>query len=318
MFDMSGDSGVFRNAEQMEGEGWTREATDWVREGDTGLDRRVPLYEAKMIHHFDHRWATYADGAADDDEGARDCTLAEKQNPAFEPTPRYWVPEVEVKLRAARVPSSMKRGVREENPERVLKSLAEWLSGYFAVIEGRAMRDADLTRILGCGQAWRSSLGASPDRYLLDPKTQANGAQMQRETPLKVDDIAFLTNGYDDPLALAAALIDCKQPRWLMGWRDIALRSVERTVVGGMFPICGVGNSLPIWHLNPLLSPREVAALVSILTSIPFDFSGAAQGWRNSPQFFHCATTPCFASRCVLLRRPRYREEGRRCRRWIK
>lgn len=291
-FHMSNDSGHFRTLQALEAEGWSRDGTDWVREAEARLERRVPLYEAKMIHHFDHRWATYADGAVEDEEGARDCTLVEKQNPDFEPVPRYWVPEAEVKLRAARVSSSLKRGVREENAERILKSLAEWLTGYFAAIEGRAMRAADLTRILGYGQTWRSSLGASPDRFLLDPKTQTNGAQMQCETPLTREDIAFLTDGHDDPLTLAVALIDRKQPRWLMGWRDIALRSVERTVVGGMFPICGVGNNLPIWHVNPLLSPSEVAALVGILTSIPFDFSARHKVGATHLNFFIAQQLP--------------------------
>jgi len=58
--------------------------------------RYVPLYEAKMIHQFDHRWATF-DGA-----DSRDLTPREKADPDFEPTPRYWVPEAEVadRLRA--------------------------------------------------------------------------------------------------------------------------------------------------------------------------------------------------------------------------
>jgi hypothetical protein len=57
--------------------------------GAGGLERCVPLYEAKMIHHFDHRWATYPAGSAGDDD-ALDVSLAEKRDPAFEPGPRYW------------------------------------------------------------------------------------------------------------------------------------------------------------------------------------------------------------------------------------
>jgi hypothetical protein len=54
----------------------------------------LPLYEAKLIHHFDHRWATYeADGSS------RDVTLMEKQNPYFEVNPRYWVERKEVEDR---------------------------------------------------------------------------------------------------------------------------------------------------------------------------------------------------------------------------
>lgn len=47
----------------------------------------LPLYEAKMFHQFDHRWATY--------EGTevRDTTLAEKRDAKFKVLPRYWVAE---------------------------------------------------------------------------------------------------------------------------------------------------------------------------------------------------------------------------------
>ncbi len=55
---------------------------------------RLPLYEAKLIHHYDHRWATNsADGSS------RDPTLAEKRDPSFQITPRYWVETSEVQTR---------------------------------------------------------------------------------------------------------------------------------------------------------------------------------------------------------------------------
>ena len=57
-------------------------------------DDAAPLYEAKLIHHYDHRWATYVDN-----ESSRDTTLAEKQDPDFEVTPRYWVKSSELKTR---------------------------------------------------------------------------------------------------------------------------------------------------------------------------------------------------------------------------
>jgi hypothetical protein len=55
---------------------------------------RLPLYEAKLIHHYDHRWATY-----DNEGSSRDVTLAEKQEPGFEVVPRYWVEFEEVEAR---------------------------------------------------------------------------------------------------------------------------------------------------------------------------------------------------------------------------
>ncbi len=54
----------------------------------TNVERMLPLYEAKMIHHFDHRWATY-----ERDGSVRDVTPSEKSDPHFTATPRYWVRE---------------------------------------------------------------------------------------------------------------------------------------------------------------------------------------------------------------------------------
>jgi hypothetical protein len=62
---------------------------------DTSGENRLPLYEAKMIHQFDHRWATYDNG------DSRDVTLQEKVNPNFEVRPRYWVENAEVRQRLA-------------------------------------------------------------------------------------------------------------------------------------------------------------------------------------------------------------------------
>lgn len=56
--------------------------------------RMLPLYEAKMIHQFDHRWATFSE-----DGTTREVSIAEKELEAFEPQPRYWVREVLVEDR---------------------------------------------------------------------------------------------------------------------------------------------------------------------------------------------------------------------------
>lgn len=51
----------------------------------------VPVYEAKMMHMYDHRWATYDQGGV----VSRYCTNIEKADPGFEPSPRYKVKESE-------------------------------------------------------------------------------------------------------------------------------------------------------------------------------------------------------------------------------
>lgn len=75
MFHMANDSGLFKT------------------EADEGL---VPLYEAKMFHQFDHRWATYTNKG-----DTRDFTLEEKMDCDRSVQPRYWVNRTEVENRLA-------------------------------------------------------------------------------------------------------------------------------------------------------------------------------------------------------------------------
>ncbi len=89
LFDMSNDSALFKTAPQLLDAGGTQDGSDWLLPGGA---RYVPLYEAKMVHHFDHRFATYEENGKD----TRDVTDSEKADPAYFVRPRYWVPEYEV------------------------------------------------------------------------------------------------------------------------------------------------------------------------------------------------------------------------------
>ncbi len=114
LFNLTSDSGLFRTATQLRAAGFEPDGVDWVARGlsprqrafdlvggrdASALDlqggssppgeRYVPLYEAKMIHQFDHRWSTYElDGETD-----HDATLSEKADPNFEPI-LNWTPFV--------------------------------------------------------------------------------------------------------------------------------------------------------------------------------------------------------------------------------
>ncbi|WP_328473675.1 Eco57I restriction-modification methylase domain-containing protein [Streptomyces sp. NBC_00448] len=92
MFHMSNDSHLFHTRDQLEADGWTLTGNTFTR----GAARMLPLYEAKMLHHYDHRWATY-----DLDGSTQDFTLAEKHDPSAVVLPRYWVAEPEVDAQSA-------------------------------------------------------------------------------------------------------------------------------------------------------------------------------------------------------------------------
>ncbi|CAK0767889.1 hypothetical protein CCP3SC1_510010 [Gammaproteobacteria bacterium] len=94
MIHMSNDSGLFRTAAQLTGDGATRDGPNWI---SRDMQVWVQLYEAKMVHQFDHRWATYEDNGSD----SRELTDAEKRDPASFAQPRYWIKDSDKELALA-------------------------------------------------------------------------------------------------------------------------------------------------------------------------------------------------------------------------
>jgi hypothetical protein len=96
MFHMAGDSGLFRELDELDVEhsdGW---------EIRSGAGKYVPLYEAKLVWHYDHRLSSYAMRAA----SSRDTELPRltdsmHDDPTMEAGPLYWVPESEVRKKLA-------------------------------------------------------------------------------------------------------------------------------------------------------------------------------------------------------------------------
>ena len=74
MIDMANDSGIFV---------------------DSARKDYLPLYEAKMMHQFDHRWATYEGATRENLNAGILPQLADalKRDPTVTVRPRYWVPE---------------------------------------------------------------------------------------------------------------------------------------------------------------------------------------------------------------------------------
>jgi len=110
MLDMASDSALFRKREALEGQGFTLVGNRLVR----GEEVYLPLYEAKMVWHYDHRFATY------EGEGTRDLAPEEHQDPAHLPLPRYWVRREEVEERLVK---------RDRNGNEVWRWGRGWLLG---------------------------------------------------------------------------------------------------------------------------------------------------------------------------------------------
>jgi hypothetical protein len=91
MFDMANDSGLFHTRKQLEGDGWTLDGNIFVKSNN----QMLPLYEAKMIHHFDHRFGTYeGQTQAQANMGTLPRPTPEQKNdPGYVVLPRYWIAE---------------------------------------------------------------------------------------------------------------------------------------------------------------------------------------------------------------------------------
>lgn len=288
MLDMSNDSGLFVDAPAL-----------------AGQPGRLPLYEAKMIHQFDHRWATYVDaatGTAGEVETA-DVTDAQKADPAMTVRPRYWVDEREVLARIARVPSRVARAwllTHREGPyaevedEKSLEfAVASWLAGeWMRRLCGDALNGAS-AKVLAEAQ-WRATAemdrNAAPLLGALrrtrggeDLSNWAKWARQDAETPLGDAEETAIRQWQETLHGLSNAStrigsilnfvdewMDRRSPRWLMGWRDICRSTDERTVIASVMPRLGVGHTLPLLFTE---QPAILtAALLGNWCSLTFDY----------------------------------------------
>ena len=297
LYNMTSASEFFRTVEQLSDQGFCRDGANWRHE-----DGRVyvPLYEAKMIHHFDHRFGSYAGLNSRPADGTLPETPdSAKASPDYEADPWYWVPEDETGLRVARVPSRLKQYFRKENAEGCLKVLAEWVLGTLEpgdLEQDRLARTVPIAEkrlrdVLGERALQRDIVGVKIAAWL--GKAPVGARKMQRETPLRDDDLAFIRNGPSDPLELTGALIDRKQPRWLMGWRDICRSTDERTVIASVFPRMGVGHTLPMAFA--MAEQDLTRVLVAQLASLPFDYAARQKLAGTHMTYFYLEQLPVLA-----------------------
>lgn len=289
MFHMSGDSGLFTDTVAL-----------------AGQHLRLPLYEAKMIHQLDHRWATYVDassGTASDVETA-DVSDAQKADPDYTVRPRYWLDEREVLARIARVPTRVARAWLALHAARdargasasdaaladLLVALAQWVAGeLFHLAAGPAPSAKGWKPpqaqpfIAGTEQQLKARFprlndalrgeGLTTKKALIDfPKwaTQNNEAHLHEAELAALHDV-LRANALREALReLLDDWMDQRSPRWLMGWRDICRSTDERTVIASVMPRAAVGHTTPL--LVTSQQPSLSAALLGNWCSLAFDY----------------------------------------------
>ena len=131
MFDMTNDSNLFRTAKQLDEEGfYPVEGNRWKK----GEELYLPLYQGRMIWHFDHR----ANSVRVNPESthnpylSEEVTQAQHADPNFLPQTQYWVPihNVEAALPQRRGYALGFRDITSPTNERtVITSIVPW-AGY--------------------------------------------------------------------------------------------------------------------------------------------------------------------------------------------
>jgi hypothetical protein len=127
MFHMTNDSGLFRTAAELEADGFYPVKWTVWRKGETAY---LPLYEGKMVWHFDHRYANVLDSdeLTKSVQAAEAVTLGQKSDPGFSASPRYWVPEGECRQLVGPTPPKWLLGFRDVvNPNNIRTFVAAFV-----------------------------------------------------------------------------------------------------------------------------------------------------------------------------------------------
>ena len=251
---------------------------------DEESPNHLPLYEAKLIHHFDHRWATYTTDPNTGTVASRDVTLQEKQDASFSITPRYWVPAREVWLRLADLPDELMRALKADDGHATILAVTKVLFGrHLTALHEEAPSITALA-------AWESFVDLhayakdiDPEELGVKPLKKNAGGRLDEGLPLPVQQLLRLAeeasnlpmppaglSSEESAQRLAERWLKESCPKWLMGWRDICRATDERTVIASVLPTVGVGHTMPL--LTTVWDARQTSALLGNLCSLVLDF----------------------------------------------
>ena len=279
---------------------------------DTSAPGLLPLYEAKLAHQFDHRWATYTPSGE-----SRDMTVAEKQDPDSRARPRYWVDQREVWLRLTTLPDGLRKALRDRNEAATVLCVAQLLFGrWLSTLHGSHADESENLSSLKVYPEWLAFVRQHPFAQQVAPVSLAlcgdnppclkplddNFLPAQGSFEVAMSNERASTAWYavdpqalkqvlaftakhgelveptqplqseKDVLDLAESWLEQSCPRWLMGWRDITNATNERTVIASVIPLAGVGNQMPLMLFPEMEIKPKLAALLANLSCLVFDF----------------------------------------------
>lgn len=255
LFHMANDSHHFRTAADLKADGYRLEGNVFV----SSYDRYLPLYEAKMLHQFDHRWATY-----DNETDSREVTIEEKQDPSYVVQPRYWVREEIVESAIPKYPEPLALALEAEDRASIQRVLCYWAAGYHL---NRGNKDAAQKQLL---TAFRFEWDRAIGRSFGIGQAEDHAATLEKEFPLGEEDVSAIEKSLKAPEDIARSLVARFSPKWFLGWRDITNSTNERTLIASALPRVAVGHKFLL--LFPKRSALEKLCLAANLNSFVIDY----------------------------------------------
>ncbi len=264
MFHMSNDSHLFRTREELAGSGWRLEGNVFVKGWGDALQRCLPLYEAKLFHQYDHRFATFdgVDDRALRSGNARELSSADKADPETVIIPRYWVPEEEVDRRHRRLDKG-EIGAIVSQPASQLTHSTSWQSWLAtpaqANLKSNGPANGDLRHDPG---NWSRQFLNPDQRWLLAFRDIARPTDQRTSIFTVVRAVAMSK----------AQLIHVEYADWLQVFRDITNATNERTVVMHNVPQAGVGHSASLLTYETAKAVAS-ALVMANMNSLPLDWA---------------------------------------------
>lgn len=266
----------------------------------------LPLYEAKMIHQFDHRWASYT-RTAEGELDTADVTDGDRADPAFTVTPRYWVPRtaVEDALLSKQDPLyPLHLAAREKRRDSLAWWFRCWLWGHELLAGNKdaaaqLRQEMDDARIVS-HDTMEIVMAHEPERLWAERTARSHplttDEQQQLWQRIKADH-GLLSRGPDilggknsDQLsdeweAIAHSILAKHRRQWVMGWRDICRSTDLRTVIASVLPPVGVGDKFLLLYPQGA-SPTHAAALLGNLNALVLDFVARQKIGGSSLKYF--------------------------------
>jgi hypothetical protein len=285
LFHMSSDSHHFRTAPDLEMDGYRREGNIYVSQ----YDRYLPLYEAKMLHQFDHRFSTY-EGATEKQIGVGilpQPSAEQKRDPYFVVQPRYWVREEVVDSAVPKYPEPLAIALQIGHRPSIQRVLSYWLVGYHI---NRANIENAQRQLLS---AFRFEWNHLVARSFGEARAEEHAAFLDRHFPITESDVLGIEKKLQEPEGVARDLITQFSPKWFLGWRDITNATNERTLIVSAVSKVAVGNNYPLL-LMPGIPIGHRLAFEAMANSFVVDYVSRQKVGGTHINYFYLKQFPFF------------------------